>query len=53
MPRATRVETRISHTAGWDVSIRFDPRTCEVFCEYRPKRGAWGLFLPPIVDISA
>jgi hypothetical protein len=51
VPGATRVETSVSHSAGWDVAVSFDARTCQVFCEYRRKTGGWSLFLPPVVQL--
>ena len=51
VPAAARVEARVSHTAGWDVSITFDAETCQVFCEYRRKDGALHLFLAPVTEL--
>lgn len=50
VPRATRVEAKVSHQLGWDVAVSFDPHTCEISCEYR-RKGDWSLLLPPAVEL--
>jgi hypothetical protein len=50
-PGASRVEARVSSAADWDVSVSFDPATCEVVCEYRRKERGVHLFLPPVTEL--
>jgi hypothetical protein len=51
-PGASRVEARVSSVAAdWDVSVSFDPATCEIVCEYRRKARGLHLFLPPVTEL--
>jgi hypothetical protein len=51
VPAASRVEATVAHTVDWDVSVSFDPETCEVVCEYRRKEHGFHLFLPPVTEL--
>jgi hypothetical protein len=52
VPGASQVEARVSHTAGWDVTVTFDAETCEIHCQYRRKERGLHLFLAPVTELQ-
>jgi hypothetical protein len=51
VPASSRVEAHVEATADWDVTVTFDPATCEVSCQYRQKARGLHLFLPPVTEL--